>query len=85
MTLPHSINELFATGETEYRITTDDAMDNVQAMAFFLDHVGAELANVVSDDGTQVTLECDGYDHQLVIDAGGLGNSFGHKFVISKL
>jgi hypothetical protein len=85
MTLPRSINELFATGETEYRITTDDAMDNVQAIVFFLDHIGAELANVVSDDGTRVTLKCDGYDHQLVVDAAGLGDSFNHKFVISKL
>jgi hypothetical protein len=83
--LPHSIHELFATGDTEYRISTDDAMDNVQAMRFFLDYIGAELANMVSCDGTQVTLGCDGYDHQLVVDAGGLGDSFNHKFVISKL
>jgi hypothetical protein len=81
--LPSSLHDLFANGETEYRITTDDALDNIQSMRLFLDMIGATDDDIESDDGTQVTLKLD--DQRLVVDAGGDGDSFSHRFVISKL
>jgi hypothetical protein len=80
--LPSSLYDLFANGESEYRITTDDALDNIQSMRLFLEHIGATDDNIESDDGTQVTLKLDG--QYLVIDAGGDGDSFSHRFVVTK-
>jgi hypothetical protein len=81
--LPSSLHELFTNGETEYRITTDEALDNIQSMRLFLEYIGATDDNIESDDGTQVTLKLHG--QYLVVDAGGDGDSFSHRFVISKL
>lgn len=83
MPLPTTISELFANGETEYRITTTHEMDNIQSMRFFLERIGATDEDIESDDGTQVTL-MHGTEY-LVVDAGGLGDSHGHRFVVTEL
>lgn len=82
-TLPTTIADLFDNGETEYRITTDHEMDNVQSIRFFLERIGATGANIDSKYDTQVTLVHG--SKYLVVDAGGLGDCYSHKFVVTEL
>lgn len=82
-TLPTTIQELFANGETEYRITTDHEMDNIQSMRFFLERIGAAKVNIESEYDTQVTL-MDG-SRYLVVDAGGDGDCYSHRFVVTEI
>lgn len=83
MPLPTTILELFANGETEYRITTTHEMDNIQSMRYFLERIGATEGNMESDYGTQVTLVYGA--KYLVVDAGGFGDCYSHKFVVTEL
>jgi len=84
--LPDSIDELFANQETEYRIIDYNQsmeMDNIESMAFLLDHLDIKDENLELNDGTQVILYHSDYKEKLVIDSGGLGDFFSHKFEVS--
>ena len=84
--LPDTIKELFEQGENQYRIidyAPEMEMDNEQSMEYFLDHIGATGDNVKYNDGTQVTLIHEDYGMMYVVDAGGLGDFFSHRFDVS--
>lgn len=82
--LPNSVWQLFNEAQPEYRMDTDEDMDNLQAMQEFLYKLGAASENILEDNGTQVVLIHGQFDHQLVVDCGALGDSFSHKFTISE-
>jgi len=82
--LPSNIWQLFEEGQPEYRMDTDEAMDNRQAMQEFLYKLQIGNENILEDNGTQVVLIHGNYDYKIVVDCGGLGDSFSHKFTISQ-
>jgi hypothetical protein len=80
--LPNTVYSFFENGETEYRYFSDESMDNYWSMDWFLKYVGlSEFIKI--HDGTQVIVKHPEYEHALQIDAGGLGDFFSHKFVVS--
>ena len=83
--VPASINELF-TDESHYKIVdyTIGEMDNIQAMALFLQTVGVLDSHILLNDGTQVHLSHPNYNYHIVIDSGGLGDMFSHGFEVTK-
>lgn len=81
--IPESIDELFERGEDTYYIQdyTIEPMDNNESMAFFLDRLGIPESNIDLNDGTKVILKHDNYPQfRLIIDAGGFGDFYSHKF-----
>jgi hypothetical protein len=82
--LPSSVWQLFNDPKPEYRMDTDEEMDNKQAMQEFLNKIDAMPENIISNEGTQVTLTHGQFDHYLVVDCGGLGDCYSHRFTISQ-
>lgn len=78
----------FVEGIDFYRIINyEDGMDmdNNQSMQHFLECISVADDNIVDDAGTQVIIQHKDYDFKLVIDSGGLGDFFSHKYEVSKL
>ena len=84
--IPHGLSELFEE-ECSYKIIDYDIgeMNNIESMKYFLDQVGIKEDMILLDDGTQVHLSHPNYNYHLVIDSSGLGDSFSHKFEITKI
>lgn len=83
--IPNSVQHMFEQGETSYRIVdyTIQEMDNNQSMQFFLDCIGATDDNIDVDDGTQVVIKHPDFEHKLVIDSGGLGDFYSHRYDVT--
>ena len=78
--IPASVEELFELGECSYSIVGyDREMDNIESLAYFLDEIGAGPW-VCEDWGTQVRLVHQGFTYELVIDSGGLGDFYSHRY-----
>lgn len=78
-----TINEMFAaiekdqTEEFEFNFTSENDLDNIDAMGHFLEESGFE-DYVSEDDGTMVFLSHDEYDFRVVIESFGLGDFYTH-------
>jgi len=85
--IPNSVQHMFEQGETSYRIVdyTIQEMDNNQSMQFFLDCIGATEDNIETDDGTQIVIKHENFNHKLVIDSGGLGDFYSHGYDVTLL
>ena len=84
--IPNNVKELFEQGENSYRIidyAPDMSMDNKQSMGYFLDCIGAKQDNIEKDEGTQVVLMHPDFGMKYVVDSGGLGDFFSHRFDVS--
>ncbi len=83
--VPSDINDLFERGSWTYRILdyTIDEMDNMQAMDFFLEHIGCPAENIHEHTGTQVILKHKDYPQMLCVDSSGLGDFYSHGFSVS--
>ena len=83
--LPSSIKELFEECDTSYRIIdyTIEDMDNIESMNYFLDILDINGDLIEEDYGTQVVLKHPDYDYKIVIDSGGLGDFYSHRYDVS--
>lgn len=67
-------------GDESYQFHTDQDMDNIESMAFFIDENGlGDLIDI--DDGTQVTLSYRG--HVIVMNSHGLGDFYSHEILFT--
>ena len=82
---PDSVRDMFERGEETYKIIdyTIPSMDNIQSMLFFLDYVGIKDDDIDSFDDTQVILKHPDFDFKLVIDSGGFGDFYSHRYDVS--
>lgn len=81
--LPNTAHVFFENGETEYRYFSEESMDNFWSMDWFIKYVGLEEF-IEINDGTQIVVKShDGERFQ--VDAGGLGDFYSHKFVVTPL
>ncbi len=85
--IPNSVKEMFEQGENSYRIIdySINEMDNNQSMQHFLDCICATSENIDTDDGTQVVVKHQDFEHKLVIDSGGLGDFYSHGYDVTLL
>lgn len=82
--IPDFVKMLFEQGENCYRIIDYSfEMDNIEAMQYFLDCIGATDENIELNDGTQVIIIHPDFDYKLVIDSGGLGDFFSHVYHVT--
>ncbi len=82
--LPNTAHCFFENEETEYSYFSEESMDNYWSMDWFIKHVG--LSDYIEHhDGTQVVVKHPEQNFSLQIDAGGLGDFFSHKFVVTKI
>lgn len=82
--IPTDILELFENGETFYDFDTEDSMDNIQSLQFFLDFLDAD-SYVSHFDGTQCFLTHSAFDFELQLDSGGRGDFYSHVIKITKI
>lgn len=85
--IPNSLKEMFEQGENSYRIIdySINEMDNIESMQHFLNCIGATSENIETDDGTQVVVKHQDFEHKLVIDCGGLGDFYSHGYDVTLL
>ena len=84
--MPDSLQEIFEVGETQWTARDyipEMEMDNVEAMAWFMDFVGISPEDCESIEDTQIIVKHTDYTHKLCIDSGGLGDFFSHAFEVS--
>jgi guanylate kinase len=82
--LPNTIVELFENEEMMYYFNSDECMDNYRSMDWFIEYLKLH-DYIFKHEGTQIKIQHPKYKCQLQIDAGGLGDSFSHKFDVSVL
>ena len=84
--LPEDLDELFRTGPTQWyarEYVPEMEMDNVQAMAWFMDVVGISDGDCIAIEDTQIVVRSPAHPFTLCIDSGGLGDFFSHGFDVS--
>jgi hypothetical protein len=83
--IPSSVTDLFEQGENVYRIMDYEipGMDNIESLEYFLDQIGATNGDIHEIESTQVVLTHPDFDHMLVVDSGGLGDFYSHRFDVS--
>jgi hypothetical protein len=83
--IPDSVTDLFEQGENSYRIIDYEIpdMDNIESLGYFLDQVGVSNGNIYESESTQVVLTHPDFDFMLVVDSGGLGDFYSHRYDVS--
>jgi hypothetical protein len=84
--IPGSFDELFRNGDASYKIVDygkDMAMDNIQALQYFLDQVGVPAEYIIGNWDTQVKIYNPSCNHQIYIDSYGGGDFFRHTYDVS--
>lgn len=72
------LHELFKGGEVTYYFDTEDGLDNIESMKFFLNEVGIPNDLISLNDGTQVILKHPKYSYSLILNSSGNGDEFSH-------
>jgi hypothetical protein len=83
--IPNSVTDLFEQGENSYRIIDYEIpdMDNIESLGYFLDQVGVSNGDIYESESTQVVLTHPDFDFMLVVDSGGLGDFYSHRYDVS--
>ena len=83
--IPDSITDLFEQGENSYRVIDYETpgMDNIESLGYFLDQVGVSNKDIYESESTQVVLTHPDFDFMLVVDSGGLGDFYSHRYDVS--
>ena len=83
--IPDSITDLFEQGENSYRIIDYEIpdMNNIESLGYFLDQVGVSNGDIYESGSTQVVLTHPDFDFMLVVDSGGLGDFYSHRYDVS--
>jgi hypothetical protein len=81
--IPSNIDELFENIEETYYLETEKmALNNIEAMNYFIEEVGLQ-DNIFENSGTQIIVEHNAYCFKLEINCFGNGDFFNHIFEAS--
>lgn len=83
--IPSTIKELFEDDAHYKIIDYSTEMDNIEAMECFIERVEIPLDNILLNDGTQAFFCHPNYNYHIVVDSGGLGDTFSHEFDVTRL
>jgi hypothetical protein len=83
--IPDSVTDLFEQCENSYRIIDYEipGMNNIESLEYFLNQIGATNGDIYEGGSTQVVLTHPDFDYMLVIDSGGLGDFYSHRYDVS--
>lgn len=83
--LPESIADIYASKVFAFYFDTDDEMDNIKSMTYFLEVSNIAASDTLLNDGTYVVLKAENQDDVIILESSGRGSPFSHIIEIQRM